>query len=82
MVQKVIQVGNSLAITIPKKIIESLGLDKKDYVDVYEEPEKKRIVIETSQREMADDVIDKEVYKAAKSLLKRYLPAFKELAKK
>lgn len=82
MVQKIIQVGNSLAITIPKKIADSLGLDKKNYVDVYEEPEKKRIVIETSQRDMAGEIIDKEVYEAAKSLLKRYLPAFRELAKK
>lgn len=82
MIQKIIQVGNSYAITIPKKIVESLGLDKKEYVDVYEEPDKKKIVIDLSDREVVDEVVDKEVYKVAKDLLRRYLPAFKELAKK
>lgn len=82
MIQKIIQVGNSYAITIPKKIIESLKLDKRGFADVYEEPENKRIVIDLSDREVVDEVVDKEVYKVAKDLLRRYLPAFKELAKK
>lgn len=82
MIRKIIQVGNSYAITIPKKIIESLKLDKKGYADVYEEPENKRIVIDLGDQEVANEVVDKEVYKVAKDLLRRYLPAFKELAKK
>lgn len=82
MIQKIIQVGNSYAVTIPKKIVESLKLDKKGYVDVYEDLQKKRIIVEFAKREVIDEVVDKEVYKVAKNLLLRYLPAFKELAKK
>lgn len=82
MIQKIIQVGNSYAVTIPKKIVESLKLDKKGFVEVYEEPEKKRIVIDLSEREVIEEVVDKDVYRIAKDLLRRYLPAFKELAKK
>lgn len=82
MIQKIIQVGNSFAITIPKKIVESLNLDKKGYADVYEEPENKRIIVDLAEKEVADEVVDRDVYKVAKDLLRRYLPAFKELAKK
>ncbi|MDP2649917.1 MAG: AbrB/MazE/SpoVT family DNA-binding domain-containing protein [bacterium] len=82
MTQKVIQVGNSYAVTIPKKIVESLNLDKRGFVDVYEEPEKNRIIVDLAQKEVVDEVLDKEVYQVAKDLLRRYLPAFKKLAKK
>lgn len=83
MLQKIIQVGNSYAVTIPKGFVESFKLPKEGFVDIYEEPKKRRIVLDfTKEKDMVDEVVDKEVYKVAKQLLRRYLPAFKELAKR
>lgn len=83
MLQKVIQVGNSYAIIIPKSLVESFGLTKGVSVDILEEPKKGRLVLDfNGARDLVNDVVDKEVYKVAKQLLRRYLPAFKELAKK
>lgn len=82
MLQKIIQVGNSYAVTIPKNTLDSFGVSKTDFVNVYEEPKKKRVVISFMSEQETEDVVDAEVYQVAKNLLKRYLPAFKELAKK
>ena len=82
MLKKIIQVGNSYAVTIPKSIIDAYGAVREKFVNVYEEPEKKRVVVSFMKNEAVDDVVNPEVYKVAKKLLRRYLPAFKELAKK
>ena len=82
MLQKIIQVGNSYAVTIPKSIIDAYGAAKEKFVNLYEEPKNKRVVISFVTEDTTDEIVDPEVYQVAKSLLKRYLPAFKELARK
>lgn len=83
MLQKIIKVGNSFAVTIPKKVIDSLKASDENLVDVKIESHKRRIIVDfTKEEKVMDEIIDPEVYKVAKSLLRRYLPAFKELAKK
>lgn len=82
MLQKIIQVGNSYAVIIPKSIIDAYGVAKEKFVHLYEEPKNKRVVISFLSEDSTDEIIDPEVYKVAKNLLKRYLPAFKELARK
>ena len=83
MFQKVIKVGNSYAVTIPRKFIEFLQFPQEGVVKVNQYPQKGRIVVDfLKDEDTVEEVVDKEVYRVAKQLLKRYLPAFKELAKK
>ena len=83
MLQKVTQVGNSYAVIIPKNVVESFGLTKGVSVNMFEEPKKGRLILDfNGGRDLVNEVVDKEVYKVAKQLLRRYLPAFKELAKR
>ena len=80
MMQKLITVGNSKALTISSQILKQVG--NVDVAKVQFEPKKKRLIIDFSQQEVVDEVIDSEVYTVAKNLLKRYSSAFAELAKK
>jgi antitoxin component of MazEF toxin-antitoxin module len=80
MMQKLITVGNSKAITISKDILKQVG--DVDMAKVSFESTKKRLIIEFKPQEVIDEVIDTEVYGVAKNLLKRYGKAFAELAKK
>lgn len=82
MLQKIIQVGNSYAITIPKKFLDALKFPEDGLVKIHQDQKKGKIVVDFMQEEAVEQVVDKEVYKVAKQLLKRYLPAFKELANK
>lgn len=80
MMQKLITVGNSKAITISSQILKQVG--NVEVAKVQFESSKKRLIIDFDPQEVVDTVIDSEVYSVAKSLLKRYGKAFSELAKK
>lgn len=80
MMQKLITVGNSKALTISRQILSQVG--DVDIANVQFEPSKKRLIVDFNPQEVVDSVIDPEVYSVAKSLLKRYGKAFTELAKK
>jgi antitoxin component of MazEF toxin-antitoxin module len=80
MMQKLITVGNSKALTISRQILKQVG--DVDVAKVQFEPAKKRLIIDFDPQEIVDEVIDPQVYTVAKNLLKRYSSAFAELAKK
>lgn len=82
MAQKIIQVGNSYAVTIPKGFLDEIRANNDDFVRVSTDVNKKRITIDFANAQLVEKVVNKEVYKVARQLLKRYLPAFKELATK
>jgi antitoxin component of MazEF toxin-antitoxin module len=79
MMQKLITVGNSKALTISKDILKQVG--NADVAKVSFESSKKRLIVDFNPKEV-EEIVDKEVYDIAKSLLKRYSKAFAELAKK
>lgn len=80
MIQKIIKVGNSYAVTIPKGFLDSLE-DRQ--VRVKQDYDNKRLIIDfTSQTDELKDAVDPEVLRVGKQLLTRYHAAFEELAKK
>jgi len=82
MAQKITKVGNSAAVIIPKSILEQSGLKIGAQVNVAYKADLDNVVIEIPRkRTQTNAVIDKEVYAVANDLLKRYLPAFKTLAR-
>jgi antitoxin component of MazEF toxin-antitoxin module len=81
--QKMIRVGNSWAITIPKSFLDQTKTEGDQLIGMAQDPEKKKILLDFAQEDtLIEETVDKEVYAIGKKLLKHYLPAFKELAKK
>lgn len=80
MMQKLITVGNSKALTISKDILKQVG--DIDMAKVNFDASKKRLTVDFNPQEVVDSVVDPELYSIAKSLMKRYGKAFAELAKK
>ena len=77
MAQKIIKVGSSLGITVPKPLLEKLHLEAGDSVLV-EEKDNKLIVSLASKEELSDE--DKEVVKITKSFIERYRSDLEALA--
>lgn len=67
MIQKIIKVGNSFAITIPQNLVKEKKLSVGDSVNFSIEP------VFTA---------DKEVHELTRQLIKKYRPALEELASK
>lgn len=80
MMQKLITVGNSKALTISKDILKQVG--NVEVAKVKFDSSKKRLTVDFNPQDVVDAVVDPEVYSIAKSLMKRYGKAFAELAKK
>lgn len=82
MKQKIIKVGNSGAVTISKSLMEESGVKIGTHVNVTYKADAGSFVIDIpSKRTQTKIPVDKEVYAVANDLLKRYLPAFKKLAR-
>ena len=76
MTQKVLKVGSSAAVTIPKKSLKELGLKIGDEVRVDVNPKRKIVTIEAIVE------VDREVLDWTEKFIERYGPALRALSKK
>lgn len=79
MTQKVLKVGSSAAVTIPKKSLDELGLKIGDRVSVQINRKKLTVLIEPVKK---TEKADAELLKWTQKFIKRYRPALEALAKK
>ncbi len=80
MTQKVLKVGTSAAVIIPKKSLKELGLNIGDEVSVFIDRSHRIVSIEPIQKEM--NLRDKEILNWTKKFIDRYRPVLEALAKK
>lgn len=76
MIQKLLKVGSSAAVTIPKKSLNELGLKIGDEVRVAVDAKEKTVIIEPANK------VSREVLSWTDSFIKRYRPALRALANK
>lgn len=76
MTQKLLQVGSSAAVTIPKRSLKELGLEIGDDVHVEINTKEKTVTIEPARK------VKKELLSWTEKFIKQYRPALKALAKK
>lgn len=76
MTQKVLKVGSSAAVTIPKKSLKELGLKIGDEVRVDVNPRQKTVTIEPAAK------VDREILDWTAKFINRYRSALEALAKK
>lgn len=81
MKQRVIQIGNSVGITIPKKILKEAGLKNGSSVYVEKDPNGKTIYI-TQKEKVFNSSITPDFLGILEKVNKRYDPALRKLAKK
>lgn len=77
MIQKVIKVGDSAAVIIPKKSLKELGLRLGDEVSVEVDKKQRKVSIQPSVKE-----VDRELLNWTRKFIERYRPALKALADK
>jgi putative addiction module antidote len=79
MTQKVIKVGNSSAVIIPKQSLLELGLKPGDKVVVETDKKRKRLLVKSSGRQAR---VSNELLDWTEKFIQRYRPALEALAKK
>lgn len=76
MIHKILSVGDSAAVTIPKKALREIGLKIGDRVEVDFDFKAKKIHL------VPVTPVDKEVVKLTRNFIQRYRRALESLAKK
>lgn len=81
MLQKVIQVGNSLALTIPKSFIDKTGFKAGDEIFVHQDPESKSLIV-TAKESYHRINLSPDLFAWLSDVKDKYSDAIKDLAKK
>ena len=77
MTQKVLQIGSSAGVIIPKKSLLELGLKLGDQVNVEVDTKRKKVFIEPVSK-----TVDKELLNWTRKFIDKYRPALEALARK
>ena len=81
MTRKIVQTGSSLAITLPKEVVDQFKLKKGDPVEVSVHPQTGAIVVRTGVRYVEGGKVTKQFNERAQKVMAKYDKAFEELAK-
>mgnify|MGYP001608036143 CR=1 FL=1 len=76
MTQKVIKVGDSAAVTIPKKALEELNIKIGDRINIHIDKKRGLITIKPPV------TVDEKLISWTNKFIEKYRPALEELAKK
>ena len=79
MTQKVLKVGSSAAVTLPKKSLEDLGIKIGDQINVRVNAERKEIIVQPKQKLSQDD---ERIARLTAHFIDRYRKDLEALARK
>lgn len=81
MLRKVFKTGNSIVVSLPKDILEPLGMNEGSDVSVELDREKQQIIIRAVEKPVAPGV-DHEFARQVSEFIEEYRPALEALARK
>ena len=81
MTRKIVQTGSSLAVTLPKEVVDRFKLQKGDPVEVSVHPQTGAIVVRTGVRYVEGGKVTKRFNERAQKVMAKYDKAFEVLAK-
>jgi antitoxin component of MazEF toxin-antitoxin module len=81
MTRKIVQTGSSLAVTLPREVVQQFKLKKGDEVEVSVHPQTGAIMVRTGVAYVDDGKMTPRVKKAAAELRRRRAALYTELAK-
>ena len=81
MLRKVFKTGNSLVISLPKDVLELLGISEGSDVSLDLNRDKKQLVISPVEEPLAIAGVDEAFAQQVAEFIDRYRPALESLAK-
>lgn len=74
---KIFKSGNSIVVTIPERLLKTLGLSAGDEVDIEVSEDAIKLIPASKKFK-----VDPELHRLTKKLIEQYRPALEELAKR
>ncbi|HVR29460.1 MAG TPA: AbrB/MazE/SpoVT family DNA-binding domain-containing protein [Thermoanaerobaculia bacterium] len=81
MKRKLVQAGGSLAVTLPREVVQAFELEKGMTVDVSVHPQTGAVIVRPGVRYFEGGKVTTRFHKLAEEIAQRYEESFRELAK-
>ena len=81
MLRRLFKTGNSVVLSLPKEMLDSLGVDNGAEVSVEFDREQRQVIIKAAEKPMPIAGVDEEFARQVNEFIEHYRPALKELAK-
>jgi SpoVT / AbrB like domain. len=81
MLRRLFKTGNSVVISLPKEMLDGLGVADGENVSIEFDRKQKRVIITPIEKPIAVAGIDEEFAHQVNEFIEQYRPALKELAK-
>lgn len=81
MERRLFKTGNSVVISLPKEILDGLGLADGENVSLEFDRQKKRVILTPVEKPLAVAGVDENFAHQVNEFIEQYRPALEELAK-
>lgn len=81
MERRLFKTGNSVVISLPKEILDGLGLADGENVSLELDRQKKRVILTPVEKPLAVAGVDEKFAHQVNEFIEHYRPALEELAK-
>ncbi len=81
MIRRLFRTGHSIVLSLPKEVLEDLGIKDGEAVNLELDREQRRVIISPVEKPFAIAGVDKEFARQVEEFIQQYRPALEELAK-
>ncbi len=81
MVRRLFRTGNSIVISLPKEVLDSLGIKDGENVNLELDREQRRVIITPVEKPIVVAGVNEDFARQVDEFIQQYRPALEELAK-
>ena len=81
MLRRLFRTGNSVVLSLPKEVLEGLGVKDGENVSLQMDSQKRQVIITPAEKPLAVAGVDEDFARQLDKFIEEYRPALEELAK-
>lgn len=81
MIRRLFKTGNSIVLSLPKEVLDNLGIKDGERVNLELDPKQRRVIITPVEKPIAIAGVDEIFARQVDTFIQQYRPALNELAK-
>ncbi len=81
MIRRLFKSGNSIVLSLPKEVLDDLGIKDGEAVNLELEKEQRRLIISPVEKPLAIAGVDEKFARQVEAFIQQYRPALEELAR-
>jgi putative addiction module antidote len=81
MIRRLFKTGNSIVLSLPKEVLDDLGIKDGESVNLFLDHDQRRVIISPVDKSIAIAGVDEEFARQVDEFIRQYRPALDELAK-